>query len=299
MPPYPDTSTAIRRLSIRDQASPETPTETPTPTPVATSNPATSVQIGTGPFAFSVDLGDWIAKLLAGTWKALGVDGIKGFGDDIAGWLLRNPDLATSAGQMGNVQRMADALRLASVSVCIALFVAGVYRVWLGGSGSPVSSLGRLAVVLFCLGFYKPLAGWVVGGTNAVTDGVLHAGTNATPTGFGAILAAIPGTSPVWALAGVIALLFVFALGVVRLLGYAVLLVAYVLGPVLLPLGLVPEAAGYTALWAKHTAKLLDLARALGRGVPAVRRAPGRAVPAGQRWGTQCWRPLPRWGCCW
>lgn len=52
-------------------------------------------------------------------------------------------------------------------------------------------------------------------------------------------------------------LLFVFVLGVVRLLGYAALLVAYVLGPVLLPLGLVPEAAGYTALWAKHTAKLL------------------------------------------
>jgi len=234
-----------------------TPVGTPTDTPTPTSNPATSVQIGTGPFAFSVDLGDWIAKLLAGTWKALGVDGIKGFGDDIAGWLLRNPDLATSAGQMGNVQRMADALRLASVSVCIALFVAGVYRVWLGGEASPVASLGRLGLVLFALGFYKPLAGWLVSGTNAVTDGVLHAGTNATPTGFGAILAAIPGTSPVWALAGVIALLFLFVLGVVRLLGYAFLLVAYVLGPVLLPLGLVPEAAGYTALWAKHSAKLL------------------------------------------
>ncbi len=234
-----------------------TPTPDPTETPTPTGSPATSVQIGTGPFAFSVDLGDWIAKLLAGTWKALGVDGIKTFGDDIAGWLLRNPDLATSAGQMGNVQRMADALRLASVSVCIALFVAGVYRVWLGGESSPVASLGRLALVLFALGFYKPLAGWLVGGTNAVTDGVLHAGTNATPTGFGAILAAIPGTSPVWALAGVIALLFLFVLGVVRLLGYAFLLVAYVLGPVLLPLGLVPEAAGYTALWAKHSAKLL------------------------------------------
>jgi len=247
---------------VRPPAAPPlalTSTETPTPTemPTPTSNPATSVQIGTGPFAFSVDLGDWIAKLLAGTWKALGVDGIKSFGDDIAGWLLRNPDLATSAGQMGNVQRMADALRLASVSVCIALFVAGVYRVWLGGEASPVASLGRLALVLFTLGFYKPLAGWLVGGTNAVTDGVLHAGTNATPTGFGAILAAIPGTSPVWALAGVIALLFLFLLGVVRLLGYAFLLVAYVLGPVLLPLGLVPEAAGYTALWAKHSAKLL------------------------------------------
>ncbi len=95
------------------------------------------------------------------------------------------------------------------------------------------------------------------GDTNAVTEGVLHAGTNATPTSFGAILAAIPGTSPVWALAGVIALVFVFVLGVVRLLGYAAMLVAYVLGPVLLPLGLIPEAAGYTALWAKHTTKLL------------------------------------------
>jgi len=252
--PVPNT---VQTLAYAQVAGTPTSTETPTTTPVATSNPATSVQIGTGPFAFSVDLGDWIAKLLAGTWKALGVDGIKTFGDDIAGWLLRNPDLATSAGQMGNVQRMADALRLASVSVCIALFVAGVYRVWLGGEASPVSSLGRLALVLFALGFYKPLAGWLVRGTNAVTDGVLHAGTNATPTGFGAILAAIPGTSPVWALAGVIALLFLFLLGVVRLLGYAFLLVAYVLGPVLLPLGLVPEAAGYTALWAKHSAKLL------------------------------------------
>ncbi len=163
---HTSTATSAANLVRAQAAAPsmETPTGTPTPTPVATSNPATSVQIGTGPFAFSVDLGDWITKLLAGTWKTFGVDGIKTFGDDIAGWLLRNPDLATSAGQMGNVQRMADALRLASVSVCIALFVAGVYRVWLGGSGSPVSSLGRLAVVRFCLGFYKPLAGWV-GGT--------------------------------------------------------------------------------------------------------------------------------------
>jgi len=262
---YPATVATPHIITVRMSTAPTpvptarsaTPTPDPTETPTPTSSPATSVQIGTGPFAFSVDLGDWIAKLLAGTWKALGVDGIKTFGDDIAGWLLRNPDLSTSAGQMGNVQRMADALRLASVSVCIALFVAGVYRVWLGGEASPVASLSRLALVLFALGFYKPLAGWLVGGTNAVTDGVLHAGTNATPTGFGAILAAIPGTSPVWALAGVIALVFLFLLGVARLLGYASLLVAYVLGPVLLPLGLVPEATGYTALWAKHSAKLL------------------------------------------
>jgi len=236
-----------------------TPTETPVPTetPTPTGNAATSVQIGTGPFAFSVDLGDWIAKLFAGLWKALGVDGIKAFGDNIAGWLLINPNLTTTSGQMGNVQRMVDALQLAALSLVIMLFIAAVYRVWLGGEASPVATLGRLGAVLFALGFYRSLAGLLVDASNAVSGGVLHAGANPVPTGFGAFLEAIPGTSPLWSLAGVIALALLFALGIVRMLGFAFLLVAYVLGPVMLPLGLLPETAGYCALWGKHSVKLL------------------------------------------
>jgi len=245
-----------------------TPVATPAPStdgnepPVATeapdtSDPATSVRVGKGPFGFSIDLGDWIGKLLRGLWKALGVDVIGKFGDQIAGWLLANPDLTATAGQMGNVQRMADALRLASLSLVIVLFLVAVYRFWLGGEQAPQASLGRLLAVLFALGFYRPLVGWLVGGSNALTDGVLHAGTNAAHPDFGALLAAIPGTSPLWALAGVIALAFLLVLGVVRMLGFAFLLVAYVLGPLMLPLGLVPETAGYCVAWGKHTAKLL------------------------------------------
>ncbi len=229
------------------------PTETPTPT----GNAATSVQIGTGPFAFSVDLGDWIAKLFAGLWKALGVDGIKAFGDNIAGWLLVTPNLAATGGQMGNVQHMVDALQLAALSLVVVLFIAAVYRIWLGGEASPVATLGRLGAVLFALGFYRSLAGLLVDASNAVSGGVLHAGVNTAPTGFGAFLEAIPGTSPLWSLAGVVALALLFALGIVRMLGFAFLLVAYVLGPVMLPLGLLPETAGYCALWGKHSAKLL------------------------------------------
>jgi hypothetical protein len=86
---------------------------------------------------------------------------------------------------------------------------------------------------------------------------VLHAGTNAAQPSFGTILAAIPDTGALWALAGVIALAFLVVIGVVRMLGFAFLLVLYVAGPLVLPLGLVPETAGYCALWAKHGAKLL------------------------------------------
>ncbi len=225
--------------------------------PPDTSDPATSVKVGKGPFGFSIDLGDWIGKLLRGLWKALGVDVIGKFGDEIAGWLLTNPDLTTSAGQMGNVQRMADALRLASLSLVIVLFLVAVYRFWLGGEEAPQASLGRLLGVLFALGFYKPLVGWLIGGSNALTGGVLHAGTNAAQPSFGAILTAIPDTGALWALAGVIALAFLMVIGVVRMLGFAFLLVLYVAGPLVLPLGLVPETAGYCALWAKHGAKLL------------------------------------------
>jgi len=245
-----------------------TPVATPAPStdgsepPVATeapdpSDPATSVTVGKGPFGFSIDLGDWIGKLLKGLWKALGVDGIAKFGDEIAGWLLRNPDLTTSAGQMGNVQRMTDALRLASLSLVIVLFLVSVYRFWLGGETAPQASLGRLLGVLFALGFYKPLVGWLIGGSNALTDGVLHAGSNAARPSFGALLTAIPDTGALWALAGVIALAFLVVIGIVRMLGFAFLLVLYVVGPLVLPLGLVPETAGYCALWAKHGAKLL------------------------------------------
>jgi len=273
-------SMLLMLLSLRPVAA-QAPTPVPTPaatavTPIATpvpstdgnepptateapdtSDPATSVKVGKGPFGFSIDLGDWIGKLLKGLWKALGVDGIAKFGDQIAGWLLRNPDLTTSAGQMGNVQRMTDALRLASLSLVIVLFIVTVYRFWLGGETAPQASLGRLLALLFALGFYKPLVGWLVGGSNALTDGVLHAGTNAAHPSFGALLTAIPDTGALWALAGVIALAFLVVIGVVRMLGFAFLLVLYVAGPLVLPLGLVPETAGYCALWAKHGAKLL------------------------------------------
>jgi len=235
-----------------DGSEPPVATEAPD-----TSDPATSVRVGKGPFGFSIDLGDWIGKLLKGLWKALGVDVIGQYGDQITGWLLANPDLTATAGQMGNVQRMTDALRLASLSLVIVLFLVAVYRFWLGGEQAPQASLGRLLGVLFALGFYRPLVGWLVGGSNALTDGVLHAGTNAAHPDFGALLGAIPGTSPLWALAGVIALAFLLVLGVVRMLGFAFLLVAYVLGPLMLPLGLVPETSGYCVAWGKHTAKLL------------------------------------------
>jgi hypothetical protein len=248
----PPSTTVATPAPSTDGSEPPVATEAPD-----TGDPATSVKVGKGPFGFSIDLGDWIGKLLTGLWKALGVDGIGTFGDEIAGWLLANPDLTTSAGQMGNVQRMVDALRLASLSLVIVLFLVAVYRFWLGGEEAPQASLGRLLGVLFALGFYKPLVGWLIGGSNAVTGGVLHAGTNAAHPSFGDLLAAIPGASPLWALAGVIALLFLFILGVVRMLGFAFLLVAYVLGPLMLPLGLVPETAGYCAAWGRHTAKLL------------------------------------------
>lgn len=229
----------------------------PTFAPEPPTDPETSVRVGTGPFAFHVDLGDWIAKLLRGMGKAIGVDAVASFGGEIAGWMLVNPDLTRDVGQMGNVQRMTDALRLAALSLVIVLFVASVYRLWLGGGEAPVAATGRLVAVLVALGFYKPLVGLLVGASNAVTGGVLHAGTNAKPPAIGEILAAIPTTNPLWSLAGVIALVFLFVLGVVRILGYAFLLVAYVAGPVVLPLALVPETAGYTALWAKHATKLL------------------------------------------
>lgn len=259
--PVPTPSGTATITPTTSVATPAPNTESQEP-PVATEppdtgDPATSVKVGKGAFGFSIDLGDWIGKLLKGLWKALGVDGITKFGDEIAGWLLRNPDLTTSAGQMGNVQRMADVLRLGSLSLVIVLFIATVYRFWLGGEQAPQASLGRLLAVLFALGFYKSLIGWLIGGSNALTDGVLHAGTNATHPSFGAILSAIPDTGALWALAGVVALIFLFVIGIVRMLGFAFLLVLYVVGPLVLPLGLVPETSGYCALWGKHGVKLL------------------------------------------
>jgi len=207
------TPTAIGTPTATATPGPGTPTPSPTPATEsgppasadgteAPTDPDTSVTIGKGPVAFHVDLGAWIGKLLTGLWKALGVNGITGFGDDIAGWLLTNPNLTATDGQMGNVQRMVDALRLASLSLVIVLFLATVYRFWLGGETAPTAALGRLVTVLFALGFYKQLVGLLVAASNAVAQGALHAGTNGAHPDFGAILGAIPGTSPLWALIG-------------------------------------------------------------------------------------------------
>ncbi len=204
---------------------------------------------------------DWKALLtgiLKGFWELLAGDGLEQLGADIGGLLLLTPDLRVAEGQMGNVQRLVDALRAAAVGACVVAFVLAVIRFWIGEELAPQAALGRLGGTLFTLAFYRQLVGWLVEGANVVTHGIFTAGADVTTPVFPtALKLLLPSAAPFWYILSLLGLTLLIAVGVVKIIGFAFLLLTYVAGPLLLPLGIHPRTAPWVGLWAEHLIKVL------------------------------------------
>ncbi len=204
---------------------------------------------------------DWTALLtglLKGFYAVLVGDGIQQLGDQLAGFVLATPNLLAEDGGMGNVQRLVDDLRAAAVGACLVVFTFTVVQFTAGREQEPAAALGRLGAVLLALGFYRPLVGWLLQGASALSSGIQHVGADTTTGAFtGALKLLLPAAAPLWYLLGLLGALLVIAIGVVKIVGLAFLLLTYVAGPLLLPLGIHPRTAGWVGVWAEHLVKAL------------------------------------------
>jgi hypothetical protein len=195
---------------------------------------------------------------LQGLYAVLVGDGIQQLGDQLAGFVLATPNLLAADGGMGNVQRLVDDLRAAAVGACLVAFTATVIQFTAGREQEPTAALGRLGAVLLALGFYRPLVGWLLQGAGALSSGIQRVGADTTTGAFtGALKLLLPAAAPLWYLLGLLGALLVIAIGVVKIAGLAFLLLTYVAGPLLLPLGIHPRTAGWVGVWAEHLVKAL------------------------------------------
>lgn len=204
---------------------------------------------------------DWkalLTGLLKGLYEIVVGDGITQLGDQIASFLLATPNLLSEDGGMGNVQRLVDDLRYAAMFACTVAFTATVLSFMAGREQAPQAALGRLGAVLLALGFYRTLVGWLLRGANEIALGIQHVGADTTTGVFTTTLKLLlPAAAPLWYILSLLGAVLVIAIGVVKILGLTFLLLTYVAGPILLPLGIHPRTAGWVGMWLEQLVKAL------------------------------------------
>ncbi len=206
----------------------------------------------------SLDFKALLTAVIKGLWELVIGDGIEQIGAEIARFLLATPNLLSEDGGMANVQDLVDALRLSALGACLVMFAVTVVHFTAGREEAPQAALGRLLAVMLALGFYRLLVGWLLRGANELALGIQAIGSDTTTGLFTtALKGLVPAALPFWYLLSVAGGGLVIAIGVVKILGLAFLLLTYVAGPLLLPLAIHPRTAGWVGLWAEHLVKAL------------------------------------------
>ena len=201
---------------------------------------------------------DVLRQLLQAVYRVIVGDAFEQLGGQGAQILLLMPDLRTSGGAMGNIQRLVDALREAAVGLCLVVFAFTLMQFLFGQESEPFGLFTRLGAVLFALAYYRLLLGWLLGGCNAIAGGILTSGADRTTDILPNLLKGlVPVSAPLWYLAALVGLVFLMALLVVKIAGFAILLILYVVGPLVLPLALHPRGAAWVGMWLEHLVKAL------------------------------------------
>ncbi|HEU5424307.1 MAG TPA: hypothetical protein VFU72_12250 [Nitrolancea sp.] len=201
---------------------------------------------------------DVLRQLLQAIYRVIVGDAFEQLGEQGTQILLLMPDLRTSGGAMGNIQRLVDALREAAVALCLVVFAFSLVQYLFGQESEPFGLFTRLGAVLFALAYYRLLLGWLLGGCNAVAGGILTIGADQTTDILPNLLKGlVPVTAPLWYLVALVGLVFLMALLMVKIAGFATLLILYVAGPLLLPLALHHRTAPWVGLWLEHLVKAL------------------------------------------
>ncbi len=205
---------------------------------------------------------DWktlVGGFVNGLWNLLVGDGFERDAGQIAGLLLVNPNL-TDGGtpQMRTIQALVDDLRAAGVGLALIVLTVQVLE-GMAGAGTGLGGVAvRAVAVVAALGFYRTLVGTLLGAIDALTQGILTVGGDTVSAEFGGILHSLGLlTIPLWRVVALAGLVFIVAIGVVKVIGLVLLLLLYAAGPVLLPLAIHPRGAGWVGTWAEHFVKIL------------------------------------------
>jgi len=165
----------------------------------------------------------------------------------IGAWVLQTPNFASPdfAGTAA-VRDFIDALRAAGWALLLVTAAAAAIRFKLGLDTQPSSTVVRLLVAALCLGFYHELFSWAVGASNEITAGIF----DIEQAGWGGLgRFTVPGFLPLQSILMLIAFFVLLVVGFVRVLSLVLFLVVYVIGPIVVPLRMIPEWDFFSQWW--------------------------------------------------
>lgn len=165
----------------------------------------------------------------------------------IGAWLLQTPDFASPRfAATAPIRDFIDALRGAGWALLLVTAAAAAIRFKLGLDPEPNSTVVRLLVCAVFLGFYHELFSWATGVSNQITSGIF----SIEASGWGALgRFAIPGFMPLQSILMLASFFVLLVVGFVRVLSLVLLLVVYVVGPLIVPLRMIPEWDFFSQWW--------------------------------------------------
>ncbi len=214
------------------------------------------------------------------------VEGRPDIASQIGGWVLQTPNFASpDFGGTAAIREFIDALRAAGWAMLLVTAAAAAIKFKLGLDLQPSSTVIRLLVCALFLGFYHELFSWAVGASNQITSGIFDI-RQAGWEGLGRFT--LPGFLPLQSILMLIAFFVLLVVGFVRVLSLVLFLVVYVIGPIVVPLRMVPEwdffsqwyqtglrALVWPVLWAVEAKLILVLtSNAWAGGIAGVLFAP-------------------------
>ncbi len=214
------------------------------------------------------------------------VEGRPDIASQIGSWVLQTPNFASpDFGGTAAVRDFIDALRAAGWALLLVTAAAAAIKFKLGLDPQPSSTVVRLLVCALCLGFYHELFSWAVSASNQITSGIFDI-REAGWEGLGRFT--VPGFMPLQSILMLVAFFVLLVVGFVRVLSLVLFLVVYVIGPIVVPLRMIPEwdffsqwyqtglrALVWPVLWAVEAKLILVLTtNAWAGGIAGVLFAP-------------------------
>jgi hypothetical protein len=165
----------------------------------------------------------------------------------IGGWVLQTPDFASpDFGGTAAIRDFIDALRAAGWAILLVTAAAAAIKFKLGLDTQPSSTVVRLLVAALFLGFYHELFSWATGASNQIVTGIFDIRQSGWD-GLGRFT--ITGFAPLQSVLMLVAFFVLLVVGFVRVLSLILLLVVYVVGPLVVPLRMIPEWDFFGQWW--------------------------------------------------